>query len=472
VNKIRIRFGRLELIAFIAGFALMVFELAGARILAPGIGNSTYVWTSVIGVIIAALSLGYWIGGRVADSRGYMIDVARLTLLSSLMVTFTLLQYEGLIGWVAESFDDPRWQGVVASLLLFAPTSFVLGMISPYLAKLNVRSLHTTGRSIASLSALNSIGGIIGTFMAGFVLFGYIGSRETLVIIVVLLVAVSWLVAPRINWRARAIIGAAIVITVLVPVPKTHAVSIDTPSARYTIYDTATMRLLTTGPYAAQSGVSLKQPDQLTFWYTQQLAQVVKQAQRRQNILILGGGAFTLPRYLADKYPDSKIDVVEIDPELATIARQYFHYDDPTNVNLIFEDARTYVNKTHKQYDIVMVDVYGDAHVPFTLLTNEYGQQIARITAPGGIVAANMIAGLEGKCGTLLRALDAPYRSQFPVAMYRIEKPELSRSNMVVTYSRQSFAWAGASPLDLPKTAPYTDDFAPAERLQHDCRRQ
>ncbi len=472
MNKLRIRLNRLELTALVAGFALMVFELAGARILAPGIGSSTYVWTSVIGVIIAALSLGYWIGGRVADSRGYMIDVARLVLLAGLTVTLTLLQYEGAIEWVASSFDDPRWQGVVASLLLFAPTSFVLGMVSPYLAKLNVRSLHTTGRSIASLSALNSIGGIVGTFMAGFVLFGYIGSRETLVIIVLLLVAVSWLAVPRVNWRARALISAAVVITVLVPVPKAHAVSIDTPSARYTIYDTATMRLLTTGPYAAQSGVSLGQPDQLAFWYTQQLAQVVKQAERRQNILILGGGAFTLPRYLGQKYPSSKIDVVEIDPELAKIARQYFHYDDPANVNLLFEDARTYVNRTDKQYDIVIVDVYGDAHVPFTLLTDEYGQQIARITKRDGVVAANMIAGLEGECNTLLRALDAPYRSQFPYAAYRIEKPEQPRSNMVVAYSRQQFGWAGASPLELPKTVPYTDNFAPAERLQHDCRRQ
>lgn len=472
MNKLRVRLNRLEITALVAGFALMVFELAGARILAPGIGSSTYVWTSVIGVIIAALSLGYWIGGRVADSRGYMIDVARLALLSGLTVAFTLLQYEGLIEWVAENFDDPRWQGVIASLLLFAPTSFILGMISPYLAKLNVRSLHTTGRSIASLSALNSIGGIIGTFMAGFVLFGYIGSRETLVIVALLLVAVSWLAAPRVNWKARAVISAAIAVTVLVPAAEANAVSIDTPSARYTIYDTANMRLLTTGPYAAQSGVSLGQPDQLAFWYTQQLAQIVKQAERKQDILILGGGAFTLPRYLAKKYPSAHIDVVEIDPELATIARQYFGYDDPANVSLIFEDARTYVNRTDKRYDIVAVDVYGDAAVPFTLLTREYGERIAAITAPEGIVATNMIAGLEGKCSTLLRALDAPYRSQFPYVTYSIEKPEQPRSNMVVVYSREPFGWAGARPMELSKTAPYTDNFAPAERLQHDCRQQ
>jgi predicted membrane-bound spermidine synthase len=471
VNKLRIRLNRLEIIALVCGFVLMVFELAAARILAPGIGSSTYVWTSVIGIIIAALSLGYWTGGKVADQRGQMIDVARLLLLAAITIVITVIQYQGTIGWVAESFDDSRWQGVIASLILFAPTSFVLGMISPYLAKLNVRSLKTTGRSIASLSALNSIGGIIGTFLTGFFLFGYIGSHETLVLTVALLVAASWLVVPREQLQIRAIITVCMLVTVIVPTANTSAISIDTPSAHYTITDTNQARVLTTGPNGAQSGIYLnpEKDNDLVFWYTQQLADLVAAAPAKKNILVLGGGTFTLPKYLASHYPDSNIDVVEIDPNLADIARQYFRYDDSSNVSLIFSDARTYVNKTDKTYDIVLVDVYGDMYVPFTFLTREYGDKLNDIVSQNGVVAANMIAGLNGDCLELLDALDAPYRAHFEDSIYTLQNPDLPRSNMILAYSHQPINWPGAESIDIQGSPRYTDNFAPAERLQHEC---
>lgn len=449
----------------------MVFELAGARILAPGIGSSTYVWTSVIGIIIAALSVGYWVGGKIADKRGYMIDIARLSLLTALTITLTIIQYGGVLGWVATNFDDPRLQGVIASLILFAPTSFLLGTISPYLAKLKVRSLKKTGRSIASLSALNSIGGIIGTFVAGFVLFSYVGSRETLVLTAVAMVAVSWLAAPRVEWKLRVVISAGILLINAVPVPKADAITIDTPSAHYVIYEAEGRRLLATGPYAAQSAISLNDPEKLAFWYTKQLAEVVNRSPEHRDILILGGGAFTLPQYLAKKYPSSQIDVVEIDPDLVGIARRYFNYQDPSNVRIISADARAYVNQTDKTYDVVVVDVYGDAHVPFTFLTREYGDQINRIVRPHGVVGANVIGNTRGECLEFVRSLDAPYRMHFAYSAYAIEHSKKPRSNMVVTYSRQPFTWPGAQPLVLQKTVLYSDNYAPAERLQHGCSR-
>lgn len=475
MNKNFRRVGRLEAAAFASGFVLMVYELAGARILAPSIGSSTYVWTSVIGVIIAALSLGYWVGGKVADQRGYMIDIARLCLLVGLMIAYTLVAYGSLLEWVAEAFDDPRWQGVVVSLLLFAPASFLLGALSPYLAKLNVRSLATSGESIASLSALNSLGGITGTFVAGFILFSYIGSHETLAIIALMMVGLGWLVSPRAQWRHRAVLSAAIAIVVIMPPQTVRGLHIDTPSAHYTIVeevvDGQKMRGLATGPDALQSGMYPDRPNELAFWYTRQLDKVVEVAPKRQHILVLGGGALTLPRHLAQKYPHSHIDVVEIDPQLAGIARQYFNYRDPANVRLIFQDARTYVNQSTRQYDIILVDVYGDSHVPFSLMTRQYGDQLRRLLNPDGLVAVNMIAGLESSCKLLLNALDAPYRQHFPSAAYAIQDDRRLYSNMVVVYSASPRELPGFRTLHMESYAIYDDNFAPAERLQHDCRK-
>lgn len=471
-----LRVNKLEVTAFVSGFVLMVYELAGARILAPSIGSSTYVWTSVIGIIIAALSLGYWMGGRVADSRGYMIDIARLCLAIGLSVAYTLVAYMTLLEWVAATFVDPRWQGVVASLLLFAPTSFLLGMLSPYLAKMNVRSLKTTGSSIASLSALNSMGGIVGTFTAGFVMFSYIGSHETLASLALVMVGLSWLIGPKIQWKIRAGLSVIIVIVLASPQQVAQGISIDTASARYTVFENmpwtgGAIRAIATGPSAVQSGVYETRPNDLAFWYTQQLAGVVAASPQRKDILVLGGGAFTLPGYLADTYPESTVDVVEIDNELLAISREHFNYRDRPNLNLIFDDARAYINRAAKQYDIVIVDVYSDTHVPFTMLTREYGDKINAITQPGGTVAVNMIAGTREGCLTLLGALDAPYRAHLPHVRYVVENSQEPYDNIIAAYSREKREFPGLVPLDLPGSILYTDNFAPAEKLQDDCRK-
>lgn len=463
----------LPIIAFVSGFSLMVFELAAARVLAPSIGSSTYVWTSVIGVIIAALSLGYWVGGKLADRRAQVTDIAWLCLIIAGAVTVVLLAYLSLLNSVVEAVEDARMQGVVASLILFAPTSFLIGMLSPYLVKLKITSLQTSGQSFASLSALESIGGITGTFVTGFILFGFIGARETFAVVVFLLLAASWLIAFRVHWQSRLVVSLAVAGICVIALQPANPGQIDTPSAHYSILegsmDGQRVRGIATGPNGTQSGIYINDPQRLLFWYTQQMAEVVASASQHDRILVLGGGAFTLPQYLAQTYPESTIDVVEIDPELATIAREQFYYTDPTNVNLIFEDARTYINQADTKYDVILVDVYSDVGVPFSLITKEYGRQIHRLLADDGVVAANMIAGPAGACGTLLAALDAPYRAVLPQAMYVMQRPDLARSNMIAAYSAQPFTWQGAAPLELGLIVPYTDNYAPIERLQQNC---
>src|SRR5512133_2999486 len=177
VRCIRRHIGVYEIVAFVTGFTLMAFELVASRILAPTIGTSTYVWTSVIGVMIAALALGYAAGGWAADKRAEQTDIAWLLLLTALFILLTRVTYQGTLEDIAATLHDSRAQGVVASIFLFVPASFLMGVISPYLARLRVRSLTTTGRSVAGLSASNSVGGIVGTFCTGFIFFSIIGSR-------------------------------------------------------------------------------------------------------------------------------------------------------------------------------------------------------------------------------------------------------------------------------------------------------
>lgn len=453
----------------------MTYELAAARVLAPTVGSSTYVWTSVIGVIIAALSLGFYVGGRVADVRNRRRDVMWLLLIVAVLISYTTLMYPYALPWLAGLQLDVRIQAVMAALLLFAPTSFALGMVSPYLAKLNVKSLKTAGSAVANLSMWDAIGGISGTFLTGFVLFGYIGSRAIFTLLVVLVLAATVMLLERWTVRQGVIAAAALVIAVIAPT-RAGAIHIDTPSNHYTVFEWTSrgidLRGLAMGPGGVQSGVALKDPYTPIFWYTIELANLIDTTEKKTDILMLGGGTFTLPQQVALRYPQSHIDVVEIDPGLADIAREHFFYNDPANVNLVFQDARTYSNQTDKRYDIVVVDVYGNTDIPFTFMTREYGEAVKRITKPGGVVMVNMIAGEKGHCAELLSTLEAPYRTQFQQRLMKgnVQAGGSDRPhNIIGVYGDSLPSYEGYTDLAIRPTKPFTDDFAPAERIRQKC---
>lgn len=467
-----------ELIAFTTGFSLMAYELAAARILAPSIGSSTYVWTSVIGVIIAALSLGYAVGGSVADKRVRPEDVAWLLLASASGVLLTLVFAPGTLASL-QSIADPRLQGLLASLLLFMPASFVLGAIAPYLARLRTEGLAHTGRVVASLSAMNAIGGIAGTFCVGFVLFGFIGSRETMIVVVTILAGSSWLIAPlgRLRWRAALTVWiTAVGILLLATQPPTDITAdIDTPSARYQVMDrniaNATVRILATGPMGSQSGVYANGSRELVFGYTKRMAEVIAQAPHKGSMLVLGGGAFTLPAYLADTYPNSSIDVVEIDPQLTAIAKKYFGYYDRPNVRIVNQDARAFLNTNQKKYDLILVDVYSDTAVPFAVTTRNYAQHLARSTSEHGAAIVNVIGADTRHCAPLLRSVHQSYMTAFSSAKSLPLRDHTFQTvqNIIFVYGQDPLSWLHAPDTQLEKSISLTDNFAPIERLQQQC---
>lgn len=478
------RLGLYEAIAFITGFVLMAFELAASRILAPTIGTSIYVWTSVIGVMIAALAVGYAAGGWLADQRGKKSDVAWLLLIAALGIICTCLFYDPVLMAATSLADDPRLQGVIASTVLFVPASFIIGTISPYLAKLRVRSLERTGRSVAGLSALNSLGGISGTFLTGFVFFDYIGSRETLALLAGILLISSW---PVLGWRPQLRIrllitfalGIAITLQLIAPAQAGVVASIDTPTSHYKIVDLDQtfnkLRVLIMGPGGYQSGVYTTGPKTLAFDYTRKIASVVEAAPQKDRILIIGGGAFTLPEYFGRTYPNASIDVVEIDPELPGIAEKYFRYEPTANTRVLAKDGRAFLRENTTKYDIVVVDAYNDAAVPFSLATREYTKQLAASITPQGIVVANLIAGTNEQCLPLLVGIHSSYRSAFSRSLfYPLSNIDMSaEQNIIAVYSNNPLSWTstlgGSATVTVDTNKPFTDNYAPTERLVQQC---
>ena len=474
--------GRYELAAFITGFALMAFELIAARLLAPSVGSSTYVWTSVIGIMIAALALGYACGGWLADKRVAVQDIAYALLLSAITMAASLVTYDSVLLLITSTVTDARIAGVVAAVALFMPTSFLLGVVSPYLARLRVKSVATAGRSVASLSAFNSVGGIMGTFITGFVFFSFIGSRESLVLLVAALLACSWLFAPRIRTGARAVATGVVMVAAvmeLVPVERAQAVAVDTPTSHYQIeqgiYRGEEVKMLVTGPTGVQSGVFANGSRELVFPYTQTMAEIVAEAPKKDRMLMLGGGVFTLPEHLARTYPASQVDVVEIDPELEKIAKNHFNYTAPPNVRAIAEDARTYARGTTQKYNVVLIDVFNEQTTPFSVSTREFAHELADLLAPGGVVVVNIIGGLNKDCAPLLTSLHASYRTAFSHSrVVPVSDPSfMLRQNVISVYSASSLDWVKDHRAwqDLPRNTAtaLTDNFAPTEALAQNC---
>ena len=331
---------------------------------------------------------------------------------------------------------------------------------------------------MANLSALDAVGGIAGTFVTGFVLLGAIGLNETLALVAGILLATSWLFMPRWQWRLRALMVGVVIITALsgLCAPKRGDVSVETPSAHYSIVNYTNngrqIRGLVTGPTGVQSGVYLDGAKDLPFWYTRRMVETTIAAKPR-TVLLLGGGAFTMAEYMARQLPNTQIDVVEIDPGLENISQQYFGYQSLPNVKLIFNDARTYIQRTNQRYDVVLIDVYNGGEIPYSLLTAEYGNELARIVREDGLVVANLIAGLNNTpCRELFAAFDVVYRRTWPHAWYAAQHRDLSRGNYVIAYSKKPRTMPAAmSPLQPLGGTLYTDNFIPNDRLYEACRR-
>ena len=181
----------LEIAVFLCGAVVMVYEIAGSRVVAPHFGTSIYVWTSLIGVILASLSLGYWLGGKIADKNPSFRNLSQIILISAIIIALTTLVKENILGFLSINFNGMIMRTLLAAIFLFSPASILLGMVSPYAVRLKLKSVQTSGATVGNLYAISTLGSILGTFLAGFILIPLIGTTNILYLIAAILVIVS-----------------------------------------------------------------------------------------------------------------------------------------------------------------------------------------------------------------------------------------------------------------------------------------
>ncbi|MFT3744575.1 MAG: fused MFS/spermidine synthase [Pyrinomonadaceae bacterium] len=465
----------------------MIFEIIGSRILSPFIGASTYIWTSLIGVILAALSLGYWLGGRLADKNPEMRILATAIFVAGALVSVTTLIKDIVLSTIANAAMMLELKAVIASLLLFAPASICLGFVTPFAVRLATTSVDQTGRTVGRLYALSTIGSIVGTFAAGFLLIPFVGSVRTLYLIAGSLITLSLLLIPfSINKASIAAITlfvfgvAASEGNAYLQYQNSRVLDIDTEYSRVQIFETKDpktgkpIRALATDPYFVQSAMFLDSDD-LVLEYSKYYHLIAKSNPDLKRTLIIGGAGYSFPKEYLKTYPQAEIDVVEIDPGMTQIARDHFRLVDDPRMHIIHQDGRMFIDQAaSEQYDAILMDAFGSLFsVPTHLTTIEAVHQFHRLLKPNGVLIFNLGGAITGPASGFLTAELATYQSVFPnvtVSKVNPEYPDEKLQNLIMIAAKTPLLSKEGSPslADVafspnPNTTPLTDDLAPVE---------
>ena len=416
---------RPSVIVFISNTCVMVLELVAGRIIAPYVGVSLYTWTSVIGVVLAGISLGNYLGGRLADRW------ASLRLLGAIFLLGGLSSFGVLVAERLGSSLPAAWPVVIQILVLttalFFVPSMVLGGISPVVAALAVRDLSRTGSTLGKIYAAGTAGSIAGTFATGFLLISWFGTHAIVwgVGVVLLTMGVLFLVGDGVTWRGRGpgMLAVALLAVAGVATFSASRGALASQCTRETDYfcikvreeerDGVPVRVLVLDRLV-HSYTSVTDPTRLVYGYEQIYADATAyQAQRHTTLsaLFIGGGGYTFPRYMAATYPGSDLRVVEIDPGVTQVAYDLLGLRRDGGIVTYNEDARLYLAQTvSKPYSLILGDAFNDYSVPYHLTTREFNERVHASLASDGLYMVNLI---DGPRRDFLRAYTYTLRQTF-----------------------------------------------------------
>jgi len=482
----------LEFAVFVCGAVVMVFELVGSRVIGPFLGTSLFVWTSLIGIILASLSLGYYIGGKNADKNASMSRLARIILLAAICIAITIGIKDVLLLFLQKNVGEIRVASIIASIILFMPASLFLGMVSPYAAKLKLNSLDTSGQTIGNLYALSTAGSIFGTLIAGFYLIPFFGTNKLLIFLAIILVVVSIILSFKTNIKSKIVVLLFLVMGLIAfnflnsLLIKNGFIDIDTSYNRVFITETKhedtqlTVRRM--GINNEGHSAMYLESDELVSEYAKSYHLIRHFYPNFKNCLMLGGAGYSFPKSYLETYPNAEIDVVEIDPKVTQLARDYFRLEDDPRLTIFHGDGRTYLNHSKKTYDIILGDAFNSSYsIPYQLTTQEAAQKMHDILNEEGIVILNIISSIEGDSGKFFRAEYATFKSVFPqLFVYPLQDSKNGRTiqNIFLIASKSKakrYPFINESPelnerlkkfwhkeitSDLPIL---TDDFAPVD---------
>lgn len=426
----------LEITVFVSGAFVMIYELVGARVLGPFFGTSMFIWTALIGIVLGSLSLGYYLGGKLADKQPKLRVLALILVFSSISIIFSYLIKDFLLIFLSKNILDIRLSSTIASIILFAPASIFLGMISPYAVKLKLESLSSSGQTVGSLYAISTLGSIFGTFLAGFYLIPFFGTNQLLFAlpgILLFLAIIIFLIdkQKRIARNTGIFLFIIIILSIFNVWQKYDGIiDVDTSYNRIWIYErddyNSDKRVKIMGINNENHSAMFLDSDELVNEYTHYYRFIEFLKPDFQKTLLLGGAGYSFPKYYLNNYLNQEIDVIEIDPKVTKLAREHFRLKDEPRLKIYHQDARVYLNNNQKKYDVILGDAFGSRYsVPYQLSTVEAIEHKYDSLVDDGIVILNLISALEGEGAWFAHSQYLSYSQVFEqVFLFPVSQPE------------------------------------------------
>lgn len=482
-QNVKARTAPLLWLVFLAGMGSMAVEMSASRLLAPFFGSSTIVWANIIGLVLASLSLGYWLGGRIADRRPRLRVLGLIVLAAAVIVAVVPFVARPLLGLSVRALDTVSAGAIIGSLLgsllLFVPPVVLLGMVTPFAIRLSMPAVEDAGRTAGRIFALSTIGSLLGTSLPAIVFIPLVGTQRTLLGAAALIGLASAIVLGA-RWL---IVG--IVLAGLLAIPP--GVVKATPGLVYE--EESQYQFVQVAQHGDERYLFLNEGQAVHskwvrgtvltggVWDTFLTLPAVL-GRTPERVAILGSAGGTVARAYGEFYPSTRIDGVEIDGTVSEAGRLFFGLYDNPNVEVVTADARPFLRRTDRRYDVIMADAYHQPYVPFYLATREFFALTRERLRPGGIVALNVttVPGdrrlVEAVAGTL--ATEYPQVVAWPALRFNtlvvgfsepVPLPQLRQRLLAadgeVGLLTELFArdMVGISPIDDP----WTDDRAPVE---------
>ena len=515
-------------LVFASSTCIMVLEIVAARLIAANLGASLYTWTSVIGVILAGISIGNFGGGKIADRHPPMRVLPMLFLAASVLSFSVLwLNHYAESWWRPESVAWPGWVLFNVMVIFLLPAT-VLGAISPIVAKMALDEGKKIGSTMGNIYAWAAAGSIFGTFLTGFVLIEWIGTRAIVTSVAGVLAMIglglasmayrsggafisTWLVILGLfnvvafgSWPWAQELGVFLLLrpdhSDLVYFDESNYFSIQV----YEAPDIENARILSLDNLV-HSYVSSTDVTHMIYDYETIYAAIVGRLAppgRPLRSLFIGGGGFVFPRYMEAVYPIAGIDVAEIDPAVKRAANRalYLPPDDETEITTYTMDARNLVDDLLRDgaegsYDFIFGDAFNDLSVPYHLTTLEFSAKLRELLKPDGVYMINIIDIYRPGLGRFLGSFVGTSMQNFAyvyVFSSTSDGPTEDRDTFIVACSMQPldihdlgsrpgdevfegvlFAWAedgvlgGQMETVLERSGGLilTDDFAPVDNL-------
>jgi len=478
-------------LVFVGGVSSLGAEIAAARLLAPYFGASTVIWANTIAVVLVALSVGYWYGGRLADRYPDDRRLRLVALVAAALLGLVPLLSGPFFDVVVGAFDRLDAGAFVGSLIgvlvLLALPLVLLGTITPWALRLAIVDVAQTGTVAGRLYALSTVGSLTGVFLSALVLIPLVGTQRTFLVFAAAL-AITAAAGARVP-RAALAVPAVLLLALLLP----PGVTKPAPEGERVIDERETayqyLRVIQDGDRRllelneGQAVHSIYEPGTVLtggVWdgYLSVPRAVLDEPPR--SMAMLGNAAGTVSRAYARFHPETRIDGVEIDGEVTAAGRDWFALDENPRLTTYTEDARPFLRRIDRRYDLIGIDAYRQPYIPFYLATREFFDLTRARLNPGGAVVVN-IGHPEGEDvleQTITRTLRASFRH---VARYAIAETStlLVASDVAPSRERLQAAAAEADPALRPlleDTAAglepalrggrvFTDDRAPVEWL-------